>query len=341
MIRPLAGLALVLLCPAIPAMAFQKAPELTLLQASPVVGMAQGNLSGLARCAGELQAVSDRQDGHLYLLRAAEGGWQASVEPFVLPETRPTHLPLQLLAGAWLRGLRGQALDFEGISCDDEGNRYLVSESLLAILKVPAVNEGRPGAEWLEMDEGVYAEGAERGLWQRINALAEGIAVSPDGNTLWLAAERQARGLVKVERQRTGWRCPVAGCVLLAERRYLPAEPFGPGIMTGGMLPLDFSALSYWKGRLWTLERNEHQVCRRHPESGQRERCWSFAGTLLRAPYHYPDAPYGLAEALTVDEHGFMIGLDNNARRRPDGDDRPWVFHFALPDDWQKGARRE
>lgn len=341
MIRPLAGFALLLCCLAVPATAFQKAPELSLVQAAPVEGMSRGNLSGLTRCEDRLEAVSDRQDGHLYQLQFLEGVWRASAQPFVLPESRPTHLPLQLLAGAWLRGMRGQALDFEGISCDSAGNRYLISESLLAILKVPPAGDQPPVALWLELDEGIFNEGAERGLWQRINALAEGIAVAPDGNTLWLAAERQARGLVKVERQRTGWRCPVAGCVLLAERRYLPAEPFGPGILTGGMLPLDFSALSYWQGRLWTLERNEHQICRRHPESGQRERCWSFANTLLRAPHHYPDAPFGLAEALIVDEQGILIGVDNNARRRPDGDIRPWVFHFSLPDDWQKGARRE
>jgi hypothetical protein len=339
-IRPLLGW-LLLCCLIFPASAFQRAPELQLLQAGPVEGMQRGNLSGLARCGEGVLAVSDRQDTHLYLLSGQDGFWQARTQAFTLPEARPTHLPLTLQAGSWLRSLRGQALDFEGISCDAAGNRYLLSESLLSVLLVPRADEGEaaPSARWLNLDQAVYAEGAERGLWQRVNALGEGIAVAPDGNTLWLAAERQARGLVKVERQRDDdWRCPVAGCVLLAERRYLPAEPFGPGILAGGMLPLDFSALSYWKGRLWTLERNEHQICRRHPESGQRERCWSFAGTLLSAPHHYPDAPYGLAEALMLDEHGIFIGLDNNARRRPDGDVRPWIFHFALPADLRRGT---
>lgn len=337
MIRPLLGWWLLCCCLVGPAQALQRSPELSLIQASPVEGMARGNLSGFALCDGEFLAVSDRQDEHIYLLTHSEGRWVADPQRFAAPEQRPAHLPLQLLAGAWVRGLRGWALDFEGITCDAAGNRYLLSESLLAILKLPASGENGGQASWLNLDEGVYLEGAERGLWQRINALGEGIAIAPDGDTLWLAAERQSRGLVKVERQSDSWRCPLAGCVLLAERRYLPAEPFGPGILTGGMLPLDFSALTFWQGRLWTLERNAHQLCRRHPESGEQERCWSFASTLLSAPHHYPNAPYGLAEALWLDEQGVRIGVDNNDRRRPDGDARPWIFHFALPADWRKG----
>lgn len=77
--------------------------------------------------------------------------------------------------------------------------------------------------EWLTLDAAVYTEGEARGLWQQINALAEGIAVDAEAGTLWLAAERQARGLIKLQRQGDEWKCPLAGCVLLAERR-LPAN---------------------------------------------------------------------------------------------------------------------
>ncbi len=319
------------------AQAFQKAPELTFENALPVDGMSQGNLSGLARCEGALQAISDRQDDHLYVLTRSDSSWRAEVRRFDLPPRPSSMLPYHLQFGSWLRGLRGRALDFEGISCDASGARYLVSEGLLAILRLPPVADGEAAqGEWLDIDEKLYSEGAEQGLWQQINALAEGIAVSPDGETLWLAAERQGRGLLKLQRQNGHWRCPVAGCVLLAERRYMPAAPFGPGILDAGLMPLDFTALSYWGDRLWTLERNEHQVCRRHPVSAVRERCWSFADTVLSEPYLYPDAPFGLAEALLVDEQGILVGLDNNNRTRPDGDARPWIFQFSLPADWQE-----
>ena len=171
-----------------------------------------------------------------------------------------------------------------------------------------------------------------------INALAEGVAIDAQANTLWLAAERQGRGLVKLQRQGDKWVCPLAGCVLLAERRFLPTEPFGPGILNREVMPVDFSDLAYWKGWLWSLERNAHQLCRRNALSGQRERCWSFAQSVLVEPYFYPDAPFGLAEALLISEEGIVIGLDNNNRLRPDGDARPWLFHFALPADWQEGV---
>ena len=332
----LTGLGALLLSAA--AAAFERAPELRLLQALPVEGMAKGNLSGLTLCQGRWLAVSDREDDRLFELLPGEQAWQATPELFSVPAEHNSPLPLPLLAGAWLRGLRSGSMDFEAISCDAEGNRYLASESLLAVLKLPpAATGGAP--RWLDLDPALYAEGEARGLWQQANALVEGVAVSSDGQQLWLAAERLSRGLLMLERQDDGWRCPIGGCVLLAERRYLPTEPFGPGVLDRELMPLDFSALVYWKGRLWTLERNAHQVCRRHPVSAQRERCWSFATSLLAEPHLYPNARFGLAEALHIDEDGIFLGIDNNGRARADGDSRPWLYRFALPEDWQQGYR--
>ena len=319
------------------ALAFERAPELQLESALPLDGMPRGNLSALQRCDGRLLAVSDREDSSLFVLQRAEDSYQAEVEAFLLPAQAPSMLPVQLLAGAWLRGLSGPALDFEGLACDSEGNRYLVSESQLGVLRLPPSAEQAVTGEWLTLDATVYTEGEARGLWQQINALAEGIAVDAEAGSLWLAAQRQARGLIKLQRQGDEWKCPLAGCVLLAERRFLPTEPFGPGILNREVMPVDFSDLVFWQGRLWTLERNAHQVCRRNPLSGKRERCWSFAQSVLVEPYFYPDAPFGLAEALLISDDGIIIGLDNNGRARPDGDKRPWLFHFALPDDWREG----
>lgn len=326
---------------ALPVTAFERAPELTLQQAQPVDGMQHGNLSALQYCGGRLLSLSDREDQQLFVLHSAEAGWQATGEQFELPDSSPSMLPVQLLAGAWLRGLSGRALDFEGLACDAEGNRYLVSESQLGVLKLPPAAQTSVKGEWLELDPAVYSEGESKGLWQQVNALAEGLAINPEADTLWLAAERQGRGLLKLQRQGDEWRCPLAGCVLLAERRFLPTDAFAPGVLSKEVLPVDFSDLALWQGKLWTLERNAHQVCRRSPLSGKRERCWSFAQTVLAEPYFYPDAPYGLAEALLINEDGIMIGLDNNDRKRPDGDSRPWIFQFALPADWQEEPPRE
>ena len=318
--------------------AFERAPELKLEAALPVDGMPRGNLSGLQHCNGQLLTLSDREDTSLFVLHRGEHAYQASVERFTLPAESPSMLPVKLLAGAWLRGLSGQALDFEGLACDGEGNRYLVSESQLGVLRLPPSGDTPVQGSWLNLDPAVYTEGEARGLWQQVNALAEGVAIDAQANTLWLAAERQGRGLVKLQRQGDQWVCPLAGCGLLAERRLLPTEPCGPGILTREVMPVDFSDLAYWKGWLWSLERNAHQVCRRNALSGQRERCWSFAQSVLVEPYFYPDAPFGLAEALLISEEGIVIGLDNNNRLRPDGDARPWLFHFTLPADWQEGV---
>lgn len=321
--------------------AFEPAPELQLEAAKPVSGIARGNLSGLVNCSDQWLAVSDRVDGELYVLTEQEEVWQAQAEPIELPEVRPSVLPLYLMAGAWLRSLNGQALDFEAIACDERGQRYLLSESVLGVLKVPAAEAREAAPEWLALGEAFYQQGVDEGLFQQSNALAEGLAITADGRSVWMAAERLARGIVRLQQSDGSWRCPVAGCVLLSERRYLPPEPFGPGVLDKHVMNLDFSDMVHWRDRLWTLERNEHQLCRRHPVSAQRERCWSFAATLLHPDYLYAQAPFGVAEALHIDAGAVTIGIDNNDRARADGDTRPWVFRFKLPEDWNEGYSHE
>lgn len=54
------------------------------------------------------------------------------------------------------------------------------------------------------------------GMLLHFNALFEGLAVSPAGDQLWLAAERERRGLLLIKRQQTVWDCD-GNCVLLSE----------------------------------------------------------------------------------------------------------------------------
>src|SRR5690606_38606813 len=70
--------------------------------------------------------------------------------------------------------------------------------------------------------------------------------------------------------------------------------------------------------------------CRRSLASGQVERCWSYAATALADERRY-DTPFGNAEALSLDEQGAWIGVDNNAQTRRDGEKRPIVWRFAAP----------
>ena len=322
------GLCLLLVCLAAVVQAAPASKPLQLLEERPVTAMSGGNLSGLAWCQGALWALSDRDDRRLYRLHAKAGIWQAEVEQFSAPLAPPSGLSWGQQVGNWGMGVvRGGELDFEGLSCDAAGNRYLLSEAQVAVLKLPV--EGSPS--WLPLPANLVSQARVSGLFWQFNGLVEGLAVNPDGTRLWLAAERQNRGLLALQQQTSGWACGQS-CVLLSESAYQRA----PAQMGGERLPLDFADLAFYEGKLFTLERLQLQVCRRNPADGAVERCWSFADTALAEARRYP-LPYGVAEALAVDAEGAWIGLDNGASMggedyaRGDGERRPIIWRFAAP----------
>lgn len=294
----------------------------------PVDGMVGGNLSGLASCNGRLWTVSDRDDHLLYSLDVSDRTWKA--EPHVIDMPKPeSYLPLSLRSLANLSSIvRGGSMDFEGISCDAAGNRYLVSEAYGTVLKVPV--EGAP--VWLPLPAALVEQARANGMLQHFNAIFEGIAVNAAGDRIWLAAEREKRGLLVVQRDKDQWTCGQS-CVLLAEagKDTLPPEQNRKKVST------DFSDISLYNGKLFTLERSVYRICRRELESGQIERCWSFSKEAMLPSRRY-DQPYGLTEALVVDETGAWIGIDNNSGARADGEERPIVWRFAAPAaGWSEG----
>lgn len=302
------------------------APELTFVAEHAVEGMRGGNLSGLAMCGGELWAVSDRDDDRAYGLEVDEAPgrvWRAKEEVFRIPDLPDSGLAWGERVRIWgVSLLRGGTLDFEGISCDRAGNRYLVSEAYAAVLRLPLVGD----AQWLPLPRTLLSQARASGLLTVSNAYYEGLAVDAEGKRLWLAAERQRRGLLHLRNDNGSWKCDGA-CVMLSEGgSALPP----PALGSDKPLALDFSDLSLYQGKLFTLERLVHQVCRRDAVSGAVERCWSFAAGVL-APQRRYDLPYGVAEALVIDDKGAWIGLDNGDTPRADGDLRPYVLRFAAP----------
>ena len=292
-----------------------------------VEGMRGGNLSGLAWCGGALWTVSDRDDDRLYRLQpSAEGSdqpWQAEAESFIAPTPPDSGLPWGMSTRVWLSGLvRGGNLDFEGIACDAAGNRYLVSEAHAAVLQLPV--SGAPN--WLRLPPGLLPQARASGMLMNFNALFEGIAVDPEGKRLWLAAERERRGLLVAHRDNSAWRCE-GSCVLLAEGGKI--EP-PPELGSARKLPKDFSDLAFYRGKLFTLERLAHQICRRDLAQAKVERCWSFASAVL-APERRYELPYGVAEALSLDDKGAWLGIDNGDHARADGDVRPFVLRRRPP----------
>ncbi|MGE8100016.1 esterase-like activity of phytase family protein [Pseudomonas fluorescens] len=314
------ALALLLLASAVAA---EPAPELTLVAEHAVDGMRGGNLSGLAQCGKDLWAVSDRDDDQIYRLDSSERVWQAETVRINVPPVPDSGLPWGLKSRTWAASfVRGGNLDFEGITCDKAGNRYIVSEAQAAVLQVPVQGP----AAWLRISPIMVREARASGMLLHFNALFEGLAISPQGDQLWLAAERERRGLLLIKRQQTVWDCD-GSCVLLSEAgKEMQPAPFP----NAKPVSKDFADLALFNGKLFTLERNAFQICRRDALSAKVERCWSFAAEALQEHRRYSQ-PYGLAEALVVDADGAWIGIDNNNGARADGEARPIVWRFAAP----------
>jgi hypothetical protein len=312
-----------LLLIAMPVLA-EPVPELTLLSEHPVEGMRGGNLSGLAMCGEHLWTESDRDDDQIYRLDTAQTVWKAEAVHIAVPPVPDTGLPLMLRATAKAASVvRGGVLDFEGITCDAKGNRYLVSEGYAAVLQVPV--EGAPN--WLKIDRSVIQQAHAKGLLRKFNAIFEGLAINAQGDQLWLAAERENRGLIAVRKRPDGsWGC-TGSCILLNEGGMQMQPPQFP---SAKLAARDFSDLSLYKGKLYTLERNIYQICRRDSKTAQVERCWSYGGELLTKARQYSQE-YGLEEALVVDASGAWVGVDNNEGARNDGEKRPIVWRFAAP----------
>lgn len=300
--------------------------ELKLLSEHAVDDMVGGNLSGLAACDGVLWTVSDRDDELLYSLDTTNTVWKAIAHHLDIPPAPDSGLPFSLRSVTKASSyMRGGSMDFEGVSCDADGNRYLVSEAYASVLKV-TVNGP---AQWLDLPKALVEQARAQGMLQHFNAIFEGIAVNAAGDRLWLAAEREGRGLLVVKRDAAGWNCNT-GCVLMAD----PGKEQLPKQLGGKRVDQDFSDLALYHDKLFTLERASYRICRRAVETGAVERCWSFADEALQ-PMRLYDQPYGLTEALVVDDSGAWIGIDNNFGARADGEKRPIVWRFAAPvDGW-------
>lgn len=297
-------------------------PELQLSREYVVDGIPGGNLSGLAWCGDALWTVSDREDDRVYRLHPGDGVMRAEAEVFQVEPPPDSGLPWGQRMRTWLTGkARGGQLDFEGLTCDSAGNRYLVSESRATVLHLPPGGSPR----WLALPENLVRQARASGMLVTFNAMFEGIAVDPEGERLWLAAERERRGLLVLHKQQTAWSC-TGGCVLYSEGGTEPA----PAALGGEELSRDFSDLAFHAGKLFTLERQAHRLCRRKTADATVERCWSYAAEALTDARRYP-VDYGSAEALWLDDEGAWIGVDNGNHRRGDGENRPIVWRFAAP----------
>lgn len=274
--------------------------SLSLQGAFFVEGPEHSQPSGLTIWNGKLYSISDRHDHTIFEIVLTPD--TALMQPYL-----DIAVPDTLGAGS---------LDFEGITCDKQGNFYLVSEKQFRILRVDANGED---AAWITPSLQPYGEAA--GLFKTFNAFLEGIAMNAPGKFL-LCAEREPRGFITVNAVTT----PIQ----------INAYPLDKTVFAFGRnRSLDFSGLFYDRDSFYVLERNAYVICRLTVNGDRFEEGpgWSYEEIVTRPEYRYTDMRYGKAEGLCMDEKYVYVILDNNEIPRESDvkDNRPLLLILKRP----------
>jgi hypothetical protein len=272
----------------------QEMQKLELVKCYPVSGVSNIQPSGLTLWQGELYSVSDKHDAEIYKIE-------------LVNDTAYFRTFFSFQAASPLYDDR---LDFEGITCDPQGNFFLVSETQYQILKLdPRTSQ----VEWIGPN--LKEAGVNAGLFQKKNANLEGICYLGE-NSFVLCAERQPRGMLELLLMPYPEKIEVFR--LDQSRFQLQAD----------RLP-DFSDLYYFNNELYALQRNAELISTIDMKNGYTEgRAFSFAHLFEQDEFKYTDMRFGLAEGLAVDDRYFYIILDNNddARLLNPDDRRPLLF---------------
>lgn len=283
-------------------------PQLELSRAYEVEVSEQVDISGIRHCDGKLLSVSDRHDEVVFELTLEGDRYQLkNHRAFSAPDT-VSEVPFWDGFLSWVSGVfADKQYDWEGIDCAD-GVLYLVSESYADVLKI-----GRQTVQWAGLD--LYDALEDRGYFEDRNTYFEGVASL--GTGFFLAIEREPRGIVSYKGPKN-WH----------------VSRLGPTRLFREEQPQDITDLQYMNRYLYTLERNQHAVCRRHFIALEDKQCWGFDEVLLSDDYRYPDAEYGLAEGLSITDDGIYIAVDNNGLARSNGSTHPMIYHFKFPAGW-------
>ncbi|MBT5873614.1 MAG: hypothetical protein HOH43_09360 [Candidatus Latescibacteria bacterium] len=210
----------------------------------------------------------------------------------------------------------GVGLDFEGITCDSDGNFYVASESALRVIYVSVNGDS---VAWATAS--VKKAGENQGLFKTPNANLEGIALMGQRRLL-LAAERQPRGLIEVD--------------MRGERFTYNVYKYGDSsaLLPEGRSP-DFTGIYTDNESVWALNRNSDAVTRisfGEADLVEHER-WSFSAAVNTPELKYENMRFGMAEGIHMDADQIYIILDNNgiARFQDRNDARPILLVFERP----------
>lgn len=255
--------------------------------------------SGLTLVNGRLFTVGDKFDRTIFAIE---------IEP---PSAR-------LVPAVEFQPPASEAMDWEGITADEHGNFYLISERMGRMLVVSPDGS----SSWATPDLRGSARGL--GMFQQMNAGFEGIArLGPDH--FLGAAERQARGLVEWRKVGDQWQ---VAPYLMDSSPYSSHTAF-PRV-------LDFSALDADGGRIFALFRNAHLLVELALTGNGYEEiaAWSYREGELHPDWMYREQRYGQAEGLVVDGEDVYIVIDNNrsGRAANPADRRSLLLHLRFPE---------
>lgn len=288
--------------------------DLILLAGYPIVSD-EKNLqpSGLDVCNDKLLFVSDKHDHAIFelILESNVARTNTFLALHNIPNPPKSSFPLeeQLIRKAGeLSGYSG-GYDWEGITCDERGNFYLISEYFFAVLKI--MPDG--GSEWVSPS--FYNLGSEKGMFKKMNAYGEGITIVDD--RIVVAVEREPRGLIEIKNQQV---------------THIWVED-APMYSDSG-LSFDYAGMDVWNNQVYLLERNHLKLCPSvdlaSDSSSSALKCFHYRST--HEQWGFDASPYGTAEGLAIDGASLWLIFDNNQKSRlinPD-DRRPILLQFKF-----------
>ena len=285
--------------------------------------------SGLSVCQNRLIMISDNQDFSIYALHPSNRKNALSlfrnitISPPALPSSLPWKNALQTKLGMMFSP---KTYDWEAITCDHEGNIYLASEAFFNIAKI----DESGNAQWLMHN--LYECGAKEGFFNVYNGGIEGLAWLGH-DTLYIAAERNQRGIIKAQTRGKKWE--------ITQTNLVPHSHF----IGYPKRAQDLAGLWQEGDYIFTLERNNFLVCRRRLIDMIVEICWSYSHIENAPEFRYKDSKFGIAEGLARRGDKLYIVVDNNEKARVSSntdkrDTQAMLLIYKLPEDWLPGIPR-
>jgi len=268
------------------------------------------SLSGLSFC-DQLVTISAKNPKEIYTLKV--NGERAELVPHItlfglkpLKGEKPTniwHFILDLFRPA-------SVMRFHGVCCRADYT-FVVSERYNRVAEID--RDGR--ANW---QEHVLSPAIKhRGYLLRYNNGGEGLVQVDDD--LWVAIEREPRGLLKLEPNGE------------FQVRSLPPVD---GLDFRGR-PENLRGLDYYDGALFTLESNAHAVCRRSLPGLNAEWCLVYRRHEESPEHAYQVSRFGGNGAgVAVNDQGIFVVFNNNniSRAQVPHDRRGLMLHLAFPE---------